>query len=129
MVVESYATVHQMVSSVVGELAEGRDLVDCLCALFPGGSMTGAPKVSAMGVIDETENVVRGIYSGCIGYLGLDGDADLDIVIRTVVLRGGRAYVNVGGAIVADSTVKGEHEESLLKARALLQAMANVEGP
>lgn len=128
MVVETYATVHQMVSNVVGELEDDQDIVDCLRALFPGGSMTGAPKISAMCIIDATENVARGIYSGCIGYIGLDGDADMNIVIRTIVLRNGRAYVNTGGAIVTDSTVKGEHEESLLKAKALLQAMANLEG-
>ena len=128
MVVETYATVHQMVSNIVGELEDDKDIVDCLSALFPGGSMTGAPKISAMCIIDDTENVARGVYSGCIGYIGLDGDVDMNIVIRTIILRNGRAYVNTGGAIVADSTVKGEHEESLLKAKALLQAMANLEG-
>jgi para-aminobenzoate synthetase component 1 len=120
---ESFATVHHLVSTVVGQLRPDRDRIDLLRALFPGGSMTGAPKVRAMEVIDELEGEERGIYSGSIGYLSLDGGMDLSIVIRTIVRAAGRAHLRVGGGIVADSDPGAEHQETLDKARALLEAL------
>lgn len=123
MAIETYATVFQMVSTVRGQLAQGRDAVDLIRACFPGGSMTGAPKVQAMKLIDRFEPVKRGIYSGAIGYLDLRGNMDLNIVIRTIVLKNRRAYINVGGAIVADSDPQAEYDETIDKARALLAAL------
>jgi para-aminobenzoate synthetase component 1 len=120
---ESFATVHHLVSSVSGGLRPDADRIDLLKALFPGGSMTGAPKVRAMEIIDELEGEERGIYSGGIGYLSLDGGMDFNIVIRTVVCASGRAHLRVGGAIVADSIPEGEYRETLDKARALLAAL------
>ncbi|MBI1951335.1 MAG: aminodeoxychorismate synthase component I [Acidobacteria bacterium] len=120
---ESFATVHHLVSAVSGSLRPDADRIDLLRALFPGGSMTGAPKVRAMEVIDELEGEERGIYSGGIGYLSLDGGMDFNIVIRTAVCASGRAHVRVGGAIVADSDPEGEHRETLDKARALLEGL------
>lgn len=125
--VESYATVHQLVSTVRGVLAEGRDAIDLIRACFPGGSMTGAPKVEAMKIIDRLEPKERGIYSGALGYLGLDGTLDLSIVIRTLVVTEGRAFFGAGGAVVADSEAATEHEEMELKARALIEALENAE--
>ncbi|MFH0862126.1 MAG: aminodeoxychorismate synthase component I [Candidatus Altiarchaeota archaeon] len=124
---ESYNTVHHLVSTVRGRLRDGVGLVDCVRACFPGGSITGAPKVRAIEIIDELEPVRRGIYTGSIGYLGYDGDMDLNIVIRTVVYRQGRAFFNVGGGIVADSDPKGEYDETIDKARALLQSLGSQE--
>ena len=121
---ETHPTVFHLVGSVVGELREGLDVVDLLAATFPGGSITGAPKIRAMEIIDELEGLARGVYTGSIGYLGAHGNAELNIVIRTVVWERGRAHVQVGGGIVADSTPEGEYQETLDKARALLEALA-----
>ncbi len=107
MLIEDYATVFQMVSTIRGRLAAGRDALDLIRACFPGGSMTGAPKIEAMKIIDRLEPVKRGIYSGAIGYLDFAGPMDLSIVIRTIVIKDGRCYFHVGGGIVADSDPYG----------------------
>ena len=127
-VVERYATVYQMVSTIRGQLDDGRDAIDLLRACFPGGSMTGAPKIEAMKIIDDLEPVKRGVYSGSVGYLDFSGPMDFNIVIRTITLTRGRAFYNVGGAIVADSVPTSEYAETLDKARALMTALRNVGG-
>jgi len=126
MIVERYATVFQMVSTIRGELEDGRDGLDLIRACFPGGSMTGAPKIEAMKIIDRLEPVKRGIYSGSIGYLDFAGPLDLNIVIRTLVVKDGRCYFNVGGAIVADSDPADEYHETQTKAAALIRALNNL---
>jgi para-aminobenzoate synthetase len=124
MVIERYATVHQMISNVVGTLEPGRTPIDCVRACFPGGSMTGAPKLRTMEIIDDIEREARGVYSGAIGYFGADGVVDLSIVIRTVVLRAGATTIGAGGAIVMQSDPAEEFDEILLKARAPMAAIA-----
>ncbi|MGN6216982.1 MAG: aminodeoxychorismate synthase component I, partial [Solirubrobacterales bacterium] len=124
MVIEPYATVHQMVSTIVGRLEDARSAVDCVRATFPGGSMTGAPKERTMEIIDDLEEEARGIYSGSIGYFGADGSTDLNIVIRTIVMRPGRTTIGAGGAIVMQSDPEEEFDEILLKARAPMAAIA-----
>ena len=124
MVVEPYATVHQVVSTIVGRLEDRRNPVECVRACFPGGSMTGAPKERTMEIIDGLEAEARGVYSGSIGYFGADGSTDLNIVIRTVVMRPGRTTIGAGGAIVMQSDPEEEFEEILLKARAPMAAIA-----
>ena len=124
MVVEPYATVHQVVSTIVGSLDPQRSAAECVRACFPGGSMTGAPKERTMEIIDGLEAEARGVYSGAIGYFGLDGSTDLSIVIRTIVMRPGRTTIGAGGAIVMQSDPVDEFDEILLKARAPMAAIA-----
>ncbi|HEX3159136.1 MAG TPA: aminodeoxychorismate synthase component I, partial [Gemmatimonadaceae bacterium] len=121
---ERYATVHHLVSAVVGELAPEADAVDLLQAAFPGGSITGAPKVRAMEIIAELEPSRRGVYCGAIGYLSVTGAMDTSIVIRTILALRDRAYFSVGGGIVFDSDPEEEYRETLDKGRALIAALA-----
>ncbi len=122
-ILETYPTVFHLTSTVVGQLQKGKDRIDLLKATFPGGSITGAPKVRAMEIIDELEPTRRGVYTGSLGYLSFNGDMDLNIVIRTIVIKNGRAYFQVGGAIVYDSEPESEYIETLDKGRALMKAL------
>jgi para-aminobenzoate synthetase component 1 len=118
--VESFASVHHLVSTVTGELDEARDVLDLLRGAFPGGSITGAPKLRAMQIIEELEPHRRGAYCGAIGYIGFDGATDLNIAIRTAMLRDGRVDFWAGGGIVADSDAGQEYAETLAKAAGFL---------
>lgn len=122
--VESYATVHHLVSTVTGELRADHDAIDLLRGCFPGGSITGAPKLRAMEIIDEVERFRRGVYCGAIGYIGFDGGMDTNIAIRTITMSHGSVRFWAGGGIVADSEVESEYQESFDKARALLRLLA-----
>ncbi len=116
--VETYATVHQMVSRITGDLIPGTSFSDILRALFPCGSITGAPKIRAMQIIRDLEPAPRGVYCGAVGWIAPDGSASFNVAIRTLTLfPDGRARFGVGGGIVHDSTPEGEYEEALWKAR------------
>ena len=121
--IESYATVHQLVSTVTGELKPGKNAISALEACFPGGSMTGAPKIKAVEILQSLESGPRNIYSGAFGYLGFDGSADFGMTIRTLVFEGTSATLGVGGGITIDSDPESEFEETMLKSKALLKAL------
>jgi para-aminobenzoate synthetase component 1 len=121
--VEEYATVFHLISNIVGELGPEMTVMDLLEAAFPGGSITGAPKLRAMEIIDELEHGGRNLYTGSMGYLSLDGDCDFNIVIRTALCQDGIYYLGVGGGITCESEPEFEYEETLQKARALLEAL------
>ena len=121
---EQYATVHHLVSTIVGQLAPGADALDLLKAAFPGGSITGAPKLRAMEIIAEIERLRRGVYCGSVGYWSVTGELDTSVAIRTAVACGGRVYFSAGGGIVADSDPAEEYQETLDKARGLIAALA-----
>jgi anthranilate synthase component 1 len=123
MTLERFSHVMHLVSAVEGELAEGRDQLDALAACFPAGTVSGAPKVRAMQLIAELENRRRGAYAGAVGYLDFAGNLDFCITIRTVVIEQGRAYVQAGAGIVADSNPSMEYDETREKARAVLEAL------
>jgi para-aminobenzoate synthetase component 1 len=122
---ERYATVHHLVSTVVGDLGPGADALDLLRLAFPGGSITGAPKLRAMEIIAEVEPSRRGVYCGSIGYWSVTGALDTNIAIRTAVVRDGRIYFSAGGGIVADSDPEQEYRETLDKARATIDVLAS----
>ncbi|QEK11031.1 aminodeoxychorismate synthase component I [Crassaminicella thermophila] len=120
---EEYATVYHLVSTIIGKMKDDCDVIDCIKATFPGGSITGAPKIRSMEIIDELEPTQRNIYTGSIGYIGFNGDTDLNIVIRTILCKNQKAYFQVGGGIVWDSDAELEYEETLHKAKALIKAL------
>lgn len=122
--VESFATVHHLVSTITGQLAPGKHALDLLAGCFPGGSITGAPKLRAMEIIEELEPHRRSVYCGAIGYIGNDGSMDMNIAIRTLVLNSGRIHCWAGGGIVVDSVLDEEYQETLDKAAAMLKLLA-----
>ncbi len=121
--IEAHPTVFHLVATISGELAEGKNLFDGLRSMLPGGSITGAPKIRAMEIINELEPCGRGVYTGALGYLGFDGSCDLNIAIRTIVYRDGCASYHVGGGIVSDSDPESEYQETLTKGRAMRAAL------
>jgi anthranilate/para-aminobenzoate synthase component I len=120
---ESYAQVHHLTSTVTAQRRADANLEAVLRAVFPGGSVTGAPKIRALEIIDELEPTVRGVYTGAIGYISAHGRMDLNVAIRTITLLGGVAHMHVGGAIVADSDPDAEYRETLDKARGMASAL------
>ncbi|MDI6733774.1 MAG: aminodeoxychorismate synthase component I [Planctomycetota bacterium] len=122
-VLETYPTLHHLVATVEGRIDDRYDIVDLIKATFPGGSITGAPKIRAMEIIDELEKSRRNVYTGAIGYLGFDGNIDLSIAIRIIMLNNNKAYYQVGGGIIADSDPESEYEETLTKGKALAEAL------
>jgi len=123
MVIERYSHVMHIVSHVVGKLREGMNAFDVIRACFPAGTLSGAPKIRAMEIIDELEPTRRGPYGGAVGYFSFSGSADTAITIRTLVVKDGVAYVQAGGGIVADSVPETEYQETVNKARAVLRAI------
>ena len=127
--IERYATVHHLVSTVVGRLRPGLGPVDLLRATWPGGSITGAPKVRAMEIIAELEPTRRSVYTGSVGYFSFGGAVDTSIAIRTFIVKRGRGYFQAGGGIVADSDPEREYDETLDKARGMVAALEGALGP
>jgi anthranilate synthase component 1 len=127
MIVERYSHVMHIVSNVVGELRAGLDAIDVLRATFPAGTVSGAPKIRAMEIIDELEPVKRGIYSGAVGYLSWNGNMDTAIAIRTAVIKDGMLHIQAGAGVVADSVPALEWQETMNKGRAIFRAVAAAE--
>jgi anthranilate synthase component 1 len=121
--IERYSHVMHIVSNVRGILKKGLDCFDVLEAAFPAGTLSGAPKIRAMEIIDELEPTRRGLYGGAVGYISFNGNMDTAIAIRTLLIKGNTAYLGVGGGIVADSVPENEFEETMNKGRALLKAI------
>lgn len=128
MEVESYTTVHTLVSTVRGQKRDDVTPIECIKAAFPGGSMTGAPKLRTMEILDGIESGARGVYSGSVGFFSFNSAFDLNIVIRTLVFSDGQVCIGAGGAVTALSDPEAEYEEMLLKTRAPIRAMAKFEG-
>ncbi len=126
MTIEKYSHVMHIVSNVTGQINDGLDAVDVLRATFPAGTLSGAPKVRAMEIIEELEPDKRGVYSGAIGYIGWNGNMDMAIAIRTALIKNNRVYIQAGGGVVADSVAKTEWEETMNKGRAVFKAVAMV---
>ena len=124
LVVERYSHVMHIVSNVVGRLRDGLDAIDVLLATFPAGTVSGAPKVRAMEIINELEPTRRGVYAGAVGYLSWSGNMDTAIAIRTAVIKNGTLYIQAGAGIVADSVPRLEWKETMNKARAIFRAVA-----
>ncbi|MBN2590311.1 MAG: anthranilate synthase component I family protein [Sedimentisphaerales bacterium] len=124
--IETYPTVYHAVATVSGQLRENISFCDILKAMFPGGSITGAPKIRSMEIIDETEPTARGVYTGSIGFIGLNGNTSFNIAIRTIIIKNNKAYFQSGGGIVADSQPESEWEETIIKAKALLAGIKNI---
>ena len=122
-VIEPYANVNHLVATVVGELEENKDCIDVIKATFPGGSITGAPKIRSMEIIDELEPTQRNVYTGSIGYIGFNGDMDLNIAIRTIVKQDDNVYFQVGGGMTWDSNPEDEYQETLDKAQSIMKAL------
>ncbi len=125
--IEAYPTVFHAVATVTGRLRDESSFCDILKAMFPGGSITGAPKIRSMQIIDETEPTARAVYTGSIGFIGIDGSVCLNIAIRTIIIKSNRAFVQTGGGIVADSDPKDEWDETITKAKALLAGINSVQ--
>ncbi len=125
--IETYPTVFHAVATVAGRLRREITFCEALMAIFPGGSITGAPKIRSMEIIDETEPTARGVYTGSIGYIGLDGSVCLNIAIRTIIIKNQKTFAQTGGGIVADSDPQAEWQETLVKARALLAGINSVQ--
>jgi len=128
MTIERYSHVMHLVSHVRGDLAAGKTPYDVLRACFPAGTLSGAPKIRAMEIIDELEPTRRGLYGGAVGYVSFSGNLDTCITIRTIVVDGGRAYIQAGAGIVADSNPVAEYEETVNKAKGMLAAVEMAEG-
>ena len=128
MIVERYSHVMHITSNVVGKVNSGMNAIDILKATLPAGTLSGAPKIRAMEIIDELEPVKRNIYGGAVGYIGWNGNMDMAIAIRTAVIKDGMLHVQSGGGVVADSVPELEWEETMNKARALMRAAAMVCG-
>ena len=126
--VQTYATVHQLVSTIKGKLRPETNIIDLLQAAFPGGSMTGTPKIAACGIIAELEKTPRGIYSGTFGFLSLNGTANLAMTIRTIIADKEKLSFGAGGAILTDSVPQEEYEEMLLKAQPLITSIVKTTG-
>jgi anthranilate synthase component 1 len=127
MIVERYSHVMHVVSNVTGQLKQGSNAFDVLAATFPAGTVSGAPKIRAMEIIDELEPVKRGIYSGAVGYIGWSGNLDTAIAIRTAVIKDGQLHIQAGAGIVYDSVPTSEWEETLNKGRAIFRAVTMAE--
>jgi anthranilate/para-aminobenzoate synthase component I len=127
MFIEQYSHVSHIVSNIRGTLKPNVTFKEILKAIFPGGTITGCPKIRCMEIIDELEPVARGPYSGSFGYIGFSDHIDLNIIIRTILLKDGKAYFHVGAGIVADSVPANEYQETLDKAAAMIDVLTGVQ--